>query len=501
MTAKTSLPRPKPPDAENCERALVGAVLSDPDRVLPIVSKRGLEVDSFTDAEARQAWGAITRLSAADNPVDAITVQSESGLPVDAIEHMIDAGLPAHCEYYADAIRDRALKRAALAEIKAADGIIALRLACERVAAGLPSEGDGGGRGFTVRSWGEVLDATPPARRYILGDLLACGQLQVLFGQGGLGKSRLATNLARNQVLGLDFLGCKTGDAPLRHLFVGSENDLHRWQIDARSMTRGLSASDRALLAQHIRVTTLENAEDVFINLGDERNVERWRATLRTWRPDVLWCDPWGDIIEGDGFDRDVRSTLATLRKLAREATPDCGIVVLAHARTGAQNVAQAVGFDAANFGKDSKALFSCARAVVNVAPYDGGDNPDLCWIPAKNNNGRRPEALRIRLDPSTLTYRTVEALDVEGWQRSVKDAARTTWQRSAVKFDADAVLGLLTAPMTKTELHAAVRGWGVTERDTRAGIDGLLRRGQLVQKSGGERNTKLVGKPESFQT
>lgn len=358
-----------------------------------------------------------------------------------------------------------------------------------------------GAEGFTVRSWGEVLDVEIPAKRFILGDLFACGQVQAVFGQGGLGKSRLALNIARNQVLGVPFLGMTTGSEPLRHLFIGSENDLHRWQTDIRCMTRGLTANERTRLSEHVRMTTLENAEDCFINLGDERNVEKWRSTLRAWPPDVQWVDPWGDVLEGDGFDRDVRSTISTLRKLAGAANPDCGIIVLAHSRTGTANIVQATGFDAANFGKDSKALYSCSRAVVNLAPYDATETPDLVWAPAKNNNGRRPEALRIRLDPETMTYSMVEPLDVDAWQAEVKAAAITTWNKSGVKFDPDAVLTLAATAMTKTELHAAVRAWKVTERDTRAGIDGLLRTGKLIERKGGNRNTKLIGTPQSFQT
>lgn len=224
-----------------------------------------------------------------------------------------------------------------------------------------------------------------------------------------------------------------------------------------------------------------------------------WRATLAQFSPDVLWVDPWGDVLEGDGFDRDVRSTLATLRKLAGAANPDCGTVVLAHARTGAMNVAQAVGFEAANFGKDSKALFSCARAVVNIAPFDGGEMPDIVWAPAKNNNGLRPKPLRIRLDPLTLTYSLVEPLDVEAWLEDVKAAAKLSKRRVTSKFDDAAVLELAAKPRSKTELHAAVRDMCVTERDARAGLDRLLNSGQLVEHKAGNRNAKLVGTPESF--
>ena len=499
MTSRsTPIPRTLSIDSE---RALAGCCLLEPERVVKIARGRGLTADSFTDETARRVFGSVMRFVDAGKPCEPQMVQTDAGLDVAVIQKLIDdCPSAAHAEYHIGIVRAAAVKRDALRKIKDADGVEALRLALRQIEADLPTVEGGGG--FTVRSWGEVLDIEIPPKRFMLGDLFACGQVQAVFGQGGLGKSRAGFNLARNQVLGVPFLGMTTGSEPLRHLFIGSENDLHRWQVDTRCMTRGLTAPERARLSEHIRMTTLEQAEDCFINLGDERNVEKWRETLRNWPPDVLWVDPWGDVIEGDGFDRDVRSTISTLRKLAGTANPDCGIVILAHSRTGAANIAQATGFDAANFGKDSKALFSCCRAVVNLAPFDATETPDLVWAPAKNNNGKRPEALRIRLDPETMTYSAVEPLDVEAWQAEVKAAAKTTWAKSGVKFDPDAVLGLVNgSPLTKTELHAAIRTLKVTERDTRAGIDSLLRTGKLVERKGGDRNTKLIGTPQCFQT
>ncbi len=483
------------------EKTLVGSLIFDVAKTWAEIADLNLAVSDFGDPKARQIFGAIMGLQSAGKPVDNATILAATGLTGLEIQTFVDAAMPSHCRYHATAIRDAAAQRRALQMIGEADGAEGLLLACEKITESLRGVAPVN-HGFTVRTWGELLDIETPAKRFILGNLFACGQAQTIFGQGGLGKSRLGLNLARNQVLGIPFLDMTTGVEPMRHLFVGSENDIHRGQIDTRCMTRGLTASDRDKLAAHIRMTTLEQAEDCFINLGDDRSVQKWRDTLRSWPPDVLWVDPWGDVIEGDGFDRDVRSTISTLRKLAGAVNPDCGIVILAHSRTGAANIAQATGFDAANFGKDSKALFSSCRAVVNLAPFDATETPDLVFAPAKNNNGRRPESLRIRLDPESLTYSAVEPLDVEAWQAEVKAAAKMSWRKSSVEFDSDAVLGLVAStPLTKTELHAAIRKWNVTERDTRAGLDGLLRTGKLVERKGGNRNTKLIGTPQCFQT
>ncbi|MEI6165682.1 MAG: AAA family ATPase [bacterium] len=355
--------------------------------------------------------------------------------------------------------------------------------------------------GFTVRTWGEVLDVVVPPKKYILGDLFACGQVQVLFGQGGLGKSRLALNIARNQVLGIPFLGMTTGEGPMRHLFVGSENDIHRWKIDTACMTRGLTAEQRGQLADNIHMTTLEGEGDSFISLGDRENINKWRETLAHSKPDVLWVDPWGDVLTGDGFDPDVRATNAILRKLAGEVNPKCGIVVLAHARTGASNIAQATGFDAANFGKDSKALFSVCRSVVNLAPCDQSQTPDIVWAPAKHNNGVKLEPLRIRLDPDTMTYSAVGPLDVEAWQAEVKAHQKGgKVNKATVEFNTDAVLELAKTVRSLAELEGEIKKMGVSRRDGVAGIDGLIRTGSLQKIPAGTRNKQMIGTPLAIQ-
>jgi hypothetical protein len=362
-------------------------------------------------------------------------------------------------------------------------------------------------KGFKTRSWGDVLDAEIKEQQFFLGNLFSCGHVSVLFGQGGLGKSRLALNAARNQVLGFPFLGLDTGNKPLKHLFIGSENDIYRWKNDMSCMTRGLSAEQHKLLTQHIRVTTLEEPGDSYINLGDPGTVRKWEDTLHELPPDVLWCDPWGDMIAGDSLrDGDIRATLGTLRKMVSKVNPDCGIVILAHARTGTANVVQVCGFDAANFGKDSKALQACARTVVNLAPFNAEKHPDIIWNPAKCNDGVKPDGARIRLDPETMTYAIIAEMDdtaLLAWQNGVKADAKEARRNKPIysPFDNDAVLELVAEkPMLVGSLKAEIRSWGVTRDNCDNGYNQMLLDGKLMLISAGKANGKLVGTPEAIQ-
>ncbi len=280
-------------------------------------------------------------------------------------------------------------------------------------------------RPYSTRAWDELarMLLTPPE---IVWGGFALGGSCVIFGQGGLGKSRFALNLARNQVLGIPFAGIPTAPRPLRHLMMGSENSIHRLQHDVRRMSAGLSAEQVALLGEHIRMATLEGPEDCHISLASPRNVERWAVTLEGFPPDVLWVDPWGDILDGDGnSDDDARATISTLRRLLRKVNPEAGLCILAHSRTGASNILQAVGFDSANFGKGSKALYSAARCVWNLAPGSESEDPPLVCAHAKCNDKPKEKPFAIRLDPESMTYNREDGFDLEAWQADLSARAR----------------------------------------------------------------------------
>lgn len=319
-------------------------------------------------------------------------------------------------------------------------------------------------RPYTTRAWDELarMELTPPE---IVWGGFALGGSCVIFGQGGLGKSRFALNLARNQVLGVPFAGLPTALRPLRHLMMGSENSIHRLQNDVRRMNAGLSPEQVATLGAHIRLATLEGAEDTHISLASPRNVERWAATLEGFPPDVLWADPWGDVLAGESnADEDTRASAAALRRLLRKVSPAAGLGILAHARTGARNIMQAVGYDAANFGKGSKALYSCARCVWNLAPGDEEENPVLVCAHAKSNDTPRIPPFAVSLDPETMLYTREAGFDFEAWRDEV--AARANGKGGGRKppvpletFRPDvlAVLNRAGKPLPSGVLHSKI--------------------------------------------
>ena len=320
---------------------------------------------------------------------------------------------------------------------------------------------------YATRAWDELagMNLTPPME--IWGGW-CMGALCVIFGQGGLGKSRVALNLARNQVLGLPFAGLPTAAKPLQHLFMGSENSIHRLQNDVRRMSAGLSAEQVATLGQHVRMATLEGPEDTYISMNAV-NAERWRLTVEAHKPDVLWCDPWGDLLDGEAnSDEDSRATISTLRRILRKVNPEAGLCILAHSRTGASNILQAVGYDAANFGKGSKSVYSASRCVWNMAPGDESEEPPLVMVHAKSNDSKKHPPIAVRLDSESMTYNLEEGFDFAQWQADLSDAARGKRGKKKVNLftEEQAIEAIGNTVGTTQQVKQVLRDKGATKAD-----------------------------------
>ena len=109
----------------------------------------------------------------------------------------------------------------------------------------------------------------------------------------------------------------------------------------------------------------------MYVSFADEQNRTKLKMTIRYRDADVVVLDPWGAVIDGDELDDgDVRKTIFEIMDIlaANVEKPTAGII-LNHSRNGAKELADAAGFSAANYGKNSKAIFSVMRNVWNLRP------------------------------------------------------------------------------------------------------------------------------------
>ena len=349
MTAKSTV---RTPDAENCERALCGAVLADPARVYPVVAKRTLSVDAFTDAEARAAWGAITRLSAAGSPIDPMTVAAESGLRAAVMQDMIDAGIPAHCEFFADAVRDRALKRQALTAIREADGVTALRLALRAIEEGLPTEGAGGGA-VTASAWlGEPDEDEKP----VIRGLFDAGDRVAVVGQSKARKSFYALQMAVCISAGEPFLGYET--ERMVTLVYNGEIRASAYRRRLRRMIEVLQIGADKLTGLHI----LNGAE-----VDTPATFDSILAEAKRVKAGLVIADPAYMLIAGDETDQTaVKAAVTAMKKFGAAGIT---LVCVYHGTKGKMGDRQAIDRIAGSgiFARDMATLVSLVEHASEV--------------------------------------------------------------------------------------------------------------------------------------
>jgi hypothetical protein len=355
---------------------------------------------------------------------------------------------------------------------------------------------------YSVRSWGDISTIKLEPLIAFWWQAFRLGQLNVIAGPGGCGKTRLAMNLAYHQVLGLEFAGMKMNPVPLRYVFLSSENSIYRLQHDIRAMQGGLGAHEKKLLAEHIFLATLEQADDSFLSFESPENIERWRLTIKNTNPDVLVVDPWGDVQAGDAnSNSDARASVQQLMRLAREAKPNIGVVVITHSRTGAANLAQAVGYNAANYMKGAKALFDCARAVVNIAPGDESEQPPVVVVSSKANDTIRFKPFALRLVPETMLYYEDDQFDFNAWRDDLEAAARGKRARGKALPSDDEVLALLTEALQITKFVQLLRGHGFSKAGAEAKRQRLLEEKKLEEAKAREFPYKIyIGLPEQIK-
>ena len=259
---------------------------------------------------------------------------------------------------------------------------------------------------------------------------LVPGQIMEVIGGSGLGKSRMMLNLAVNQVLGRPFAGLPTLQRPLTWLFYGNENSFYRFRYDLRKMVSVLTTQEREKLRGRIWLPTMETAGDAFVSFTDERNREKLKATMRQRKPDVLVLDPWGSFIDGDELsDGDVRRTITEIIDIlaANDSETPTVAIVLNHSRNGLSEIVKAAGPERANYGKNSKAIFSVVRCVWNLRPAELAEPPNKIELIHAKSSDRAPYLPRaVSLNKDTFHYQEDTTFNHAVWQAALEKAYRS---------------------------------------------------------------------------
>ncbi|MDR2675988.1 MAG: AAA family ATPase [Opitutaceae bacterium] len=316
------------------------------------------------------------------------------------------------------------------------------------------AEGGGGGgenpgvRPFTLWAPAEFLALPVDPNDFLLGaGIIQRGSTGSLVGVGGIGKTRLALWMVICMITGRKFLGLEVSRVPLRILFFSTENGCRRWKADLEKYRALIGENAWRLVEDHLRILALTPEEDGVLTFTDIKAVARLDATLGREKPDFVILDPFADIVLGDeNKNSDVAETMRILNRLLHKNCPDAAGMVIHHARTGAANALQAGdNFNAGNFGRGGKALYSSVRSELQLVPADRDDATRMVLFCGKANDAPKFAPIGIIFDQETFEYRVDPDFDVEEWRANVSGERAVT--SLTIRDVVEAVQELCPAP------------------------------------------------------
>lgn len=314
-----------------------------------------------------------------------------------------------------------------------------------------------------------------PDREWLVPGLIPAGNVTLLYGDGGTGKSLWALQLAASTAIGALFFGRPVDQGGVEFLTAEDALDeLHRRLVDvARSMGKPLSAL-RALnltsLADHdallampeggrggaLAVTTLYNEVD---------------QVLAESKPTLLVLDTLADIYGGDEVVRhQVRQFIGMLRRLCLRHR--CTIVVLAHPSLS--------GMDKGTSGSTAWNNSVRSRLFLNRVYDDNGEEEDedaRVLRVNKSNYGRVGTEIFMR-------YKNGAFVDPVGEGTAGHDPLTQNWKAERIfleLLDKNKQLNINVSAHPNSPVNAPkifakdARKQGVTKRDLADAMQRLL--------------------------
>jgi archaellum biogenesis ATPase FlaH len=171
-----------------------------------------------------------------------------------------------------------------------------------------------------------------PERKWIVPDYIPHAAVTMLSGDGGIGKSILALQLAAARALGRDWIGLLP--EPGRTLVLSTEddsNELHRRMDNVRRLY-GTRFED---LAAHVRLVDLVGEDSILALFAKGRIAptpmyHTLDAYMALWQPSLVVLDVLAELFAGDESARpQTRQFVNLLKQLARKH--DCAVLLIAH--------------------------------------------------------------------------------------------------------------------------------------------------------------------------
>jgi KaiC/GvpD/RAD55 family RecA-like ATPase len=174
-------------------------------------------------------------------------------------------------------------------------------------------------------------DPAPP-REWLVKGMFPMGQVTILNGDGGIGKSLLAKQLAVSTALGVSWLGHEVRQGPA--IFFTAEDDRDEIHRRLENITRETGETMESLSDLHIMSLAGMDAVLAAVELNKLMRptplFRRLEAAIGRIRPALVVIDTLADVFGGNEIERaQVRQFIGLLRGLAIKYA--CAVLLLAH--------------------------------------------------------------------------------------------------------------------------------------------------------------------------
>jgi RecA-family ATPase len=248
---------------------------------------------------------------------------------------------------------------------------------------------------ITPASW----RGTPsPQQRWLAQGRVPCGDLTILSGNGGSGKTEIAVGLLVSVAAGLgDWLGCVVETGPA--LFISGEEPEHnvRERLERIAKHRGIvldAMEDLHLQFPELDATWLCRV-DRNSHVSPTPLLQQIDAWIAQHRPRLVVIDSVAAVFDGEAIARrPVRAFLAMLRAIARRH--DVAILLLDHPSVRGM----ADGSGTAN----SVDWRNSVRSMLHLSDPDREDPDERTLEVKKSNYGRSGDRVKLRWSGSSFT-------------------------------------------------------------------------------------------------
>jgi RecA-family ATPase len=248
---------------------------------------------------------------------------------------------------------------------------------------------------ITPQAW---KDTTPECQQWLATARIPAGDLTILSGNGGSGKTEIALQLLVNVAAGRgDWLGCTIESGV--GLFLSCEEPAEnvRERVERICQDRGIDPLQLADL--HMTFPDLDATWLCAVDRSGRMTraplldlIETW---IKTHKPRLLVIDSVSAVFDGDAISRrQVRAFLAMLRKIAHKA----GTAILLLDHPSVRGMADGSGT------ANSVDWHNSVRAMMHLSSPERDDPDARTLVVRKTNRGRPNELVSLRWNGLTFT-------------------------------------------------------------------------------------------------